>query len=381
MTESFSFHKVLRQVLCEKLSFQQLLDASKNRKDGDTGRVDRSGNVKSIVPMRIVTIDDNIASTFNYKSSPSTTGTRHHGYIQFFKEDVADLAGENEIDLPCIVDCDCPDYKYRFAYNNAKEGAGRTGRHPDWKYGNDNNGQAPKSREDGGVGDYGIGLCKHLIALANYLRLEYTKDTPDPKDTKPLPPPEKEPEKDTKVQPLTPETPPTSNAPTPDDGKTGSLQEIYGNNKFRSFISNFARTRPVFDISYYDDPVENLHEDYHHLHKDYRLYEGDTHITAIFEDNSRLSFEVHYHNNHGEDKIKWRKKAFTIWKSVANELHGDVQLSEVGNPIQKSWKNCFKEALKHPKLQEYIRQSYHRRVFDNDEVAPCMDSVNFTRMG
>jgi hypothetical protein len=115
-----------------------------------------------------------------------------------------------------------------------------------------------------------------------------------------------------------------------------------------------------------------INENYHYLHKEYRLYEGNKHITAIFEDNSKLALEVHFHNNHGEDKDKWRRKAFTTWKSVANELHGDVQLSEVGNPIQKSWKECFKEALKHPKMKDYIRR--------NDQQ-PIFDPVNFTRVG
>jgi hypothetical protein len=116
--------------------------------------------------------------------------------------------------------------------------------------------------------------------------------------------------------------------------------------------------------------TENLTEDFHYSHKDYRLYEGSNHIVAIFEDNTRLMFEVHYHNNHREDREKHRKKAFTTWKSLANEIHGDVQLNEVGNPIQKSWKQCFKEALKHSKLQEYIRKPEHQRVFDPVNFTP-----------
>ena len=72
----------------------------------------------------------------------------------------------------------------------------------------------------------------------------------------------------------------------------------------------------------------------HHLHKEYRLYEGKDHIYSVFEDGSRLMFEVHYHDTHGEDREKWRRKAFTKWKSLANETYRDVQLTEVGNPVQ-----------------------------------------------
>jgi hypothetical protein len=83
-------------------------------------------------------------------------------------------------------------------------------------------------------------------------------------------------------------------------------------------------------------------------------------------------FEVHFRNNHGEDRDKWRRKAFTKWKSLANEIHRDVPLNEVGNPIQKSWKQAFEEALKHPELQEFVRKNSHQRIFD---------PVNFTQMG
>jgi hypothetical protein len=110
----------------------------------------------------------------------------------------------------------------------------------------------------------------------------------------------------------------------------------------------------------------NEDKSYHHLHKDYRLFEGNDHIVAIFEDNSRLVFEVHYHDKHGEDRDKWRRQAFSKWKSVANELHRDVQLTEVGNPVEKTWKECFQEALKHPKLKDYIRKPHHQKVFDED---------------
>ena len=109
----------------------------------------------------------------------------------------------------------------------------------------------------------------------------------------------------------------------------------------------------------------NEDKSYHHLHKDYRLYEGDNHIVAIFEDDSRLVFEVHFHENKGEDREKWRRKAFTKWKTLANEIYHDVQLTEVGNPIQHSWKESFTLALKDDRMKEFIRTKEHHRVFDN----------------
>ena len=133
---------------------------------------------------------------------------------------------------------------------------------------------------------------------------------------------------------------------------------------------------------------EILSEDYHHLHREYRMYEGFNNVVAVFEDNSKLMFEVHYHNNHGPDREKWRRKAFTTWKSLANEIHNDVPLNEVGNPIQKSWKQSFEEALKHPKMKDYIRTEKHQKIFDDKgypakvqgKPQPCIDPVNFTQI-
>jgi hypothetical protein len=110
---------------------------------------------------------------------------------------------------------------------------------------------------------------------------------------------------------------------------------------------------------------EGLNEDYHLHHKDYRLYEGSRKIIAIFNDNSRLSFEVHFRDNRAENREKWRHRAMTTWKSLSTEIHNDVPLSPAGNPIQKSWKQAFQEALKHPKMKEFMRTNSHQKVFDD----------------
>lgn len=119
--------------------------------------------------------------------------------------------------------------------------------------------------------------------------------------------------------------------------------------------------------------TENINEDYHHSHKEYNLYEGNKHIVAVFEDNSRLQFEVHFRDKRGIDKEKWRRRAFSKWKTLANEIYRESQqLTEAGNPINKPWKECFREALKHPELQEFIRSKPHQQIFD---------PINFTPRG
>ena len=113
------------------------------------------------------------------------------------------------------------------------------------------------------------------------------------------------------------------------------------------------------------DPATPVNEDYHYNHKEYRLFEAHDKIVAIFEDNSRLEFEVHFHNKHGPDREKWRRHAFSKWKSIANEIHRDVQLTEVGNPQQYTWKESFSRALRDERLREFIRTEDHKRVFDS----------------
>ncbi len=167
--------------------------------------------------------------------------------------------------LECMVDCDCPDYRYRYAYNNAQAGAGRIGKHSEWPYGNENNGRKWRPRSQGGVGDYGVGMCKHLCALAEHLRTKVTPEAPEPEDE--VPPPEK------KVKPAEP-TPPsdkaqTMTAPDPDydtytDTRSGSetLQEYampqpakppgYVSELYRR-MDAFAKANPEFIVEYEDD--------------------------------------------------------------------------------------------------------------------------------
>lgn len=166
------------------------------------------------------------------------------------------------------------------------------------------------------------------------------------------------------------------------DGYAGPRVDIHLKNKAKSFknvpLSLLKKCLPSNIKNYQDGKNPDLTavneaKSFHHLHKEYRMYEGDNHVYAVFEDGSRLVFEVHFHNNRGEKRDKWRRKAFTKWKSIANEIYRDIQLNEVGNPIQKSWKQAFAEALEHPDLQEFVRNhGKHQSVFD---------PVNFTKMG
>jgi 2'-5' RNA ligase len=62
---------------------------------------------------------------------------------------------------------------------------------------------------------------------------------------------------------------------------------------------------------------------------------------------------------------KHTNKVTGQWISAAKKLHNNLDINEAGNPIHKSWYDCFKEALNNEKIKPYIN-------------IPCIDGVNFT---
>jgi hypothetical protein len=195
-----------------------------------------------------VSTDDGEAWTFRYKSSPSTTGKPWHGFIQFFKEDVS--SKDSAADLECMIDCDCPDYRYRYAYNNKRAGVGWAGKHPGWNHNNQNNGQKWRPRSQGGVGDYGVGLCKHLCGLKEFLQTSIEPNAPQPDDKPPVPMKKKEPQQ--KPQVPVAQKPPTTAAPKPEDtysdSRTGSDTLEEGQSQLYKRIDTFVKTHPEFDV-------------------------------------------------------------------------------------------------------------------------------------
>jgi hypothetical protein len=140
-----------KHCLCESATFGELFNLSEPK------RVVRSNTVKG-PPLDIRAFDDAQYYLFNFKSNPSTTGLRHHGYIKF-KRPKRDQA---LTEIPCMVDCTCPDYRYRFAWTNKQRGAGRVG-------GGSLNqalNRAPRITNPGNR----PGLCKHILALKNYIQ-------------------------------------------------------------------------------------------------------------------------------------------------------------------------------------------------------------------
>lgn len=104
--------------------------------------------------------------------------------------------------------------------------------------------------------------------------------------------------------------------------------------------------------------------------KGWTVHEGTSHISTIFENGKQLAFELTFRNKIGEEKNKWRSQAASKWSAKAREIYNNPELNEIGNPVQKSWEQCFKEALSDESLKPYIKETDRTGVFD---------PVNFTK--
>lgn len=139
------------RALIEKLSFDKLMSLS------DPKRIARSATVR-VPPLKFDAYKDQEAYYFNVKSSPSTTGLRHKGYVKVFKPKDINTPLEK---VDCEVDCQCPDYKYRWAWANKQRGSSKVGPsslNQAWN-------QAPRITNPKGR----PGLCKHIIATRDYI--------------------------------------------------------------------------------------------------------------------------------------------------------------------------------------------------------------------
>lgn len=94
------------------------------------------------------------------------------------------------------------------------------------------------------------------------------------------------------------------------------------------------------------------------------IHEGTSHITTIFEDGKQMSFELTFRNKKGDDKDKWRKQASGKWATIAREIYNNPDLNEIGNLMQKSWEQCFQEALGDDRLKPFIREVDKTPVFN-----------------
>lgn len=148
----------LMELLLEKMSFRQLLSKT------DGGRRDRGKRMR-VRSLAGSASEDAEMWNFGYKSDRDhiTTMGPHNGRISFEKDAYIRYKNKRSMDdVMCKVDCSCPDYRYRWAYANAAQGAGDMG------YGSLNqcNGAPPNKMNPGRKPS----LCKHLVALKDYLR-------------------------------------------------------------------------------------------------------------------------------------------------------------------------------------------------------------------
>ena len=148
------------QKLDERLSFADLYD------DTDDERIFKSKLPGMHVrPMAISMENGNETWNFGYTSQEKSQYQRHggkvghKGRIIFFKDSVE--PEDNAEDLECMVDCDCKDFQFRFAYVDAQQDASVIGPNSLNKA---TNSLPIKTNPEGETK-----LCKHLAALVRYL--------------------------------------------------------------------------------------------------------------------------------------------------------------------------------------------------------------------
>lgn len=163
---------IAESLIMERLSFDQLLRYS------DPKRVARADTVRGPA-LKMTPAADSNYWWFNFKSFPSTTGLRHKGFIRFIKpRGMVDPAERRPLEqVHCEVDCQCPDFKYRWAWSNKQRQASRVGANSLNQCIN----RAPRITNPTNR----PGLCKHLLALRNFIygqAFAMTGRTADPSD-------------------------------------------------------------------------------------------------------------------------------------------------------------------------------------------------------
>jgi hypothetical protein len=108
-------------------------------------------------------------------------------------------------------------------------------------------------------------------------------------------------------------------------------------------------------------------------------------VSVIFTESKTIDkiwFEVNYNGvckndgNNRENMSKWANKASRTWSKIAKDKYNNPELNEVGNPIKKSWEECFMEAINSEELKPYIKNYKIEKKNNNSPV--IMDPVNFT---
>lgn len=153
--------------LIERLTFDRLFRISEPK------RVYRSFTVRG-PPLEIDTYQDVVYYIFNFKANPSTTGLRHRGYVKFFKPLNKNPKNVPLQHLECLVDCTCPDFRYRWAWANKQRQSSVVGPqslNQAWN-------RAPRKTNPKGA----PGLCKHILATRQHiygLLSSFPGDEPD----------------------------------------------------------------------------------------------------------------------------------------------------------------------------------------------------------
>lgn len=65
-------------------------------------------------------------------------------------------------------------------------------------------------------------------------------------------------------------------------------------------------------------------------------------------------------------------KVSRAWITAAKKIKNTPELNEIGSPMERSWTDCFREALEDPKVKPFIEGC------SEEKISAMVDPVNFT---
>jgi hypothetical protein len=102
------------------------------------------------------------------------------------------------------------------------------------------------------------------------------------------------------------------------------------------------------------------------------ITEGDPHRFWIKIKTHGLKKPTDTNESYRQRVRKHVDKVSKAWITAARNLHNNPEINEVGNYLQKTWKECFEEALNDPKISSFVSEK------GETKISPIADPVNFT---
>jgi hypothetical protein len=191
----------------------------------------------------------------------------------------------------------------------------------------------------------------------------------------------------TQPSPLSPESDPDVDTSVDEEirnmGRDPMIPELNPDYQTKNPLPAIKLESPIKLKSLIPESIEKVFEE----NKEWVLHNGarhdkDSKVSVYFTEDKKVKkiwFEVNYKGvcktdgKNNENMDKWSKKATRTFSGLAKNKYKNPELNEIGNPIQKSWVECFMEALKDESMKPFIKN-----YGVEEKNAPIMDPINFS---